>query len=62
MNPYDHLESEKNNREKRKCLIYNKKCLCEHSSLHPMISIKGRYIPINEYNHMKEKFIKIGDL
>ena len=39
-------------------MIDNKKRLCEHGGLHPMIAIKCKYIPDNVYNHTKETFIK----
>ena len=39
-------------------MIDNKKYLCEHGDLYKMISIKGKYILGNVYNHMKETFIK----
>ena len=59
MNPYEHLESLKNkNREKRQFLIYNRQTLCEHGGLHLMIERKGKYIPVNVYNNIKENFIK----
>ena len=46
MNPYDHLESEKTIIDKkRQFFIDNKKCLCEHGGLHPMIARKGKYTP-----------------
>ena len=39
-------------------MIDNKQCLCEHGGLNPMIERKGKYIPGNVQNHMKETFIK----
>ena len=63
MNCYDHLESEKTRIDnKRKFLIDNRQNLCEHGRLHPMISRKGKYVPVNVYMSMKETFIKIGNL
>ena len=60
MNPYDHLQSEQTRIEKKKhFLIENKQCLCDHGGLHPIIEIKGKYIPGNVYNKMKETFIKM---
>ena len=45
MNPYDHLESEQSRMEKmRHFMIDNKKYLCEHGGLHPIIERKGKYI------------------
>ena len=59
MNPYGHLESEQMRIvEKRNFLIDNIKCLCGHEFLHPMREIKGKYIPVNLYNKMKEIFMK----
>ena len=63
MNPYDHLESEqKRIDEKRHFIICNKYLLHDHGGLHPMISRKGKHIPGNVYNQMKEIFIKIGKI
>ena len=63
MNPFDHLESEKTRIEKKiNFLIDNKQLLCDHGGLHQLISRKGKYIPGNVYNNMKETFIKIGNL
>ena len=54
MNPYDHLESEQSRMEKmRHFMIDNKKYLCEHGGLHPIIERKGKYIPGNVYNCME---------
>ena len=36
--------------------------MCDHGGLHPMIEIKGKYIPGNIYNQKKEIFIKIGNI
>ena len=59
MNPNDHLESGKTIMKKNKLfLIDNKQCLCEHGVLHLMVERKGKYIPGNVHNHMKETFIK----
>ena len=59
MNPVEHLESEKTIIEnKRQILINNRKNLCEHVGLHPMISKKRKYIPGKVYNYMKETFRK----
>ena len=45
MNLYEHLKSEKTRMEKkRQFLIDPKQNLCEHVGLHPMITIKGKYI------------------
>ena len=42
MNPYNNLEQEKTRIEKkRQFLIDEKRCLCEHDGLNPMIEIKG---------------------
>ena len=32
--------------------------LCKHGGLHPTIARKGKHIPGNVYNQMKETFIK----
>ena len=46
MNPFEHLESEKTRIEnQRQFLIDNRKNLCEHGGLHPMIERKVKYIP-----------------
>ena len=45
--------------EKRYFLIYNKECVCNHGGSHPIKSIKGKYIPVNLYNQIKEIFIKL---
>ena len=59
MNPYDNLESEQARKDKKRhFIIDNKKLLCEHGVLYPIIAIKRKYIPGNVYNHMKKKFIK----
>ena len=61
MNPVEHLELEKTRIEnKSKFLIDNRKNLCEHGGLHPMIKIKVRYITVRVYNYMQEKIIKLG--
>ena len=63
MNPVEHFKSEKTRIEnKRQFLIDNRKNLCEHGGLHPMISRKEKYIADKVYNTTKEKFIKIGNL
>ena len=31
--------------------------LCDHGGLHPVITKKGKYIPGNVYNQMKEIFL-----
>ena len=58
MKPYDHLESEKIKIEKKRHFLLITKCLCENGGLHPMIVRKGKYIPGNVHNWMKEIFIK----
>ena len=59
MNPYEHLESEKTRIEnKSRFFIDNRKNVCEHVGLNPMIGRKGKYIPGNVYITMKETFIK----
>ena len=35
-------------------MIDNRESLCEHGGLHPIIAIKGKYIPGKVYNIMKE--------
>ena len=63
VNPYDHLESEQTRiEEKRHFLIDNKEYLCDHGGLHPIVSRKVKYIPVNVYNQIKETFIKIGKI
>ena len=49
---------ENKNREQNIFSIDNRKNLCEHGGLHPMIARKGNYIPGKLYNSMKETFIK----
>ena len=49
MNPCEHL---------RQLLIVNKQHLCEQGDLHPMTVQKGKYIPDNVYNSMKDIFNK----
>ena len=44
--------------KKRQFFIDNRKNLCEHGGLHPMISRKGKYVPVKVYNTVKETFIK----
>ena len=39
-------------------MIDNRQNLCEHSGLHPMIAIKGKYIPGKVCSSMKEPFVK----
>ena len=58
MKPYDHFESGKKKEKKRQFLIDKKQCLCENGGLYPITAIKGKYIPGNLYNHIKETFIK----
>ena len=59
MNPYEHLQSEKTRIEnKSRFLIDNRQNLCENGGLHPMTELKSKYIPVNAYISMKEKFIK----
>ena len=46
MKPVEYLESEKTGIEnKSQFLIDNRKNLCEHGGLHPMIERKVKYIP-----------------
>ena len=39
-------------------MIDNKQLVCEHGGLNTIIARKGKYIPGNLYNIMKEKLIK----
>ena len=58
MNHVEDLESAKTRIDiMRQFFIDNRKKLCEHGGLHAMIAIKGKYIPGNIYNLMKENFI-----
>ena len=58
MNPVEHLESGKTRiLNKRQFLIGNRLNLSEHVGLHPMIAIKGNYIPGKVYNSTKETFV-----
>ena len=50
------------NREQKSIFIDNKQNLCKHGGLHPIISRKGKYIPVNVYISMKDTFIKNGNL
>ena len=43
-------------------MIDNRQNVCEHGGLHQMIARKGKYTPGKVYNHMKETFLKIGNL
>ena len=43
---------------KKALLIDNKKSYCDHGFLNPMKARKGKYIPDNLCNHMKEIVIK----
>ena len=59
MNPYDHLESEQKRRyENRHFLIENIKYLCDFGSFHSIEARKGKYVPVNVNNKMREIFIK----
>ena len=54
MNPHENLELEQKIIDKNKhFIVYNKQCLCDHGGFHPMIEIKGKYIPGNVYNRIK---------
>ena len=59
IDPYDHLDSEKNRRYKnRQFIFYNKECLCDHDLLHPTKTRKGKYIQIKFYNKIKQLWIR----
>ena len=61
MNPYYHLESERTRiDEKIFFIIDNIKVFCDNGGLYPVKVRKGKYIPGNVYNQMKEIFIKNG--
>ena len=43
---------------KKEIFIDNIRWLCGHGGVYPMKARKGKYIPGNVYNQMKEVFIK----
>ena len=60
MNPYDYFELKQARIDKKRhFIIDNKQWLCEHGEFHSMIERKGRYIPVNKYNHMKKNYKKL---
>ena len=62
MNPLERLESELIRRdENRQYIIDNKAFLCYHGHLHPMKSIKGKYISEHLYTHMRQILGKYWD-
>ena len=54
----DIQNQKKKNTEKKTFMIDNRKSLCKHGGLHPMIVRKGKYIPGKVYNITKETIIK----
>ena len=48
--------------DNKRNFIDNRKNLCRHGGLHPMIVRKGKYIPGKVNNSIKYFFIKIGNL